>query len=176
MGALSGVLGLLGRIPVLAWVIAGLTALALWNGHKAKSVRADFETAKVHAAAARAADIASAAVEGARRVTAQQEVLDAQAKELERLSRAHGALLDSGRQLRARLAAVQAERCGADPQASGASQAAAGGGDPGDLSALVQRRLDEAAEGIARHADTARVRGLGCEGSYDALTPDGGSP
>lgn len=169
---MAGVLGLLGRIPMVVWVIAGLAALALWNGHRAKAVRAEFETAKVEAAAARAADIASAATEGARRVTAQQEVLDAQAKELERLGRAHGALLDSGRQLRARLAAVQAERCRADPQAAGASSAAAGGGDPGDLPAIVQRRLDEAADGIARHADTARVRGLSCEGSYDALTGD----
>jgi len=154
------------------WIIAGAVALALWNGHRVKSVRAEFETAKLRAAAARAADIASAATEGARRVTAQQEVLNAQAKELERLSRAHGALLASGQQLRARLAAVQAERCRADPQAAGASAPAAGRGDPGDLPAVVQRRLDEAADGIARHADTARIRGLSCEGSYDALNQD----
>jgi hypothetical protein len=35
----------------------------------------------------------------------------------------------------------------------------------------VQRRLDEAADRIARHADEARAAGLACERAYGALTP-----
>ena len=59
------------------------------------------------------------------------------------------------------------------PAASG-STAAVGSppADPaGDLLAELQRRLDEAADGIAAHADAARIAGQACQQSYDALTP-----
>ena len=89
--------------------------------------------------------------------------------DLERARADAAAAADAGQRLRDRIAAITATcgRAASDPgPASGSAPAVA----TADLLADVQRRLGEAAQGIAAHADAARAAGLACERSYDALT------
>ena len=72
--------------------------------------------------------------------------------------------------LRDELARLRARSCAA----TGHPPAAEGGppADPTfDLLADVQRRFDEATDGIAEHADRAIAAGRACERAYNALTP-----
>ena len=76
---------------------------------------------------------------------------------------------DAGQRLRDQIAALtgSCRRTGSNTVPAQAGQAA----DPtGDLLADVQRRLDEAANGIAEYADRAHTAGSACERSYDSLT------
>lgn len=158
----------LGRVPVWAWALAAVLAWGAWNRHQARSVRVEFEQAKVAAAAERAASEAEAAAESLRRRRVQQEVVDAANLKAAQLERSVAAAADAGQRLRARLAAVQAERCARDPAAAASGTTA---GAAADLPADVSRRLDEAADGVARFAEQSAIAGSTCERSYDALRP-----
>jgi hypothetical protein len=57
------------------------------------------------------------------------------------------------------------------PGDSGAVDGGASTGDPGHLLADVLGRADQRAGELAAYADAARIAGLACERSYDALTP-----
>ena len=76
----------------------------------------------------------------------------------------------AGVSLRQQLAAARARGC-----PTTVNPPAAEGGPPADptfdLLADVQRRLDEAQERVAEHADAARAAGRACERAYNALTP-----
>lgn len=76
--------------------------------------------------------------------------------------------VDAGQRLRQRLAELAGSCRGTtgDPTAAGAGQAT---GAADDLLADVQRRLDEAADQLARFADASHTAGLACQQSYDAL-------
>lgn len=82
------------------------------------------------------------------------------------------AAADAGERLRAQLAKLTSS-CGRPA----GNPAAAGVGAPAqssaDLLADVQRRLDQAADGIARFADEAHTAGRACDAGWDALTPGG---
>lgn len=162
-----GATALLGRVPMWAWAVAALLAWGGWQRHQARSVQAEFTTAKVQAAADRAASAASAAQEGTRRVLAQQGAINAKDQELAAERAAAAAAADAGQRLRNQLAATRA-RCGAPHPPAVSSSAPAPAAE--DLHAYVQRRLDEAADGIARYAGEAAAAGRACERSYDALT------
>ena len=76
---------------------------------------------------------------------------------------------DAGERLRQRLAAITATcRVGASNPGSAAPGATAGAA--GDMLADVQRRIDEATDGVAKFADKARTAGAACERSYRQLT------
>jgi chromosome segregation ATPase len=75
---------------------------------------------------------------------------------------------DAGERLRARLAAITAS-CRAARVDPGAADAGASADATARVLADVQRRLDEAADGIARFADQSHGAGSACEKSYDAL-------
>lgn len=82
----------------------------------------------------------------------------------------------AGERLRVALAAAQAAR-GNSPGKPAATADGSPPADPaGDLLANVQRRLDEAADGIAGFADKAHLAGLTCERIYDQMTPPARSP
>lgn len=70
-------------------------------------------------------------------------------------------------QLDAFIAAVR-RRAAEDPALTGRGEAA---GPALDLLAELFRRADARAGELARYADNARIAGLACERSYDALSP-----
>jgi hypothetical protein len=152
----------------LLWTVLALAlaSCALQSWRLASERQAHAETREGFAAAAAAAESA-ARVEEQRRLAALQEVIDDTEKNLERARADAAAARDAGHRLRERFAAVAGGCAGAaDSGAAGAGEAA---GSSGDLLALVQRRVDEAAGELARFADAARAAGLACEQSWRAL-------
>lgn len=119
--------------------------------------------------AARQAESA-ARTEEQRRTAEVQKAADDARQAMERARADAVAAADAGDRLRKRIATLTAASC-AGP--SGA--AIASGGAPADATARmladVQRRLDEAANRIARFADSAHAAGRACESGYNALTP-----
>lgn len=113
----------------------------------------------------------SARAEEQRRAEALQGVIHETEKQLERARADAGAAADAGQRLRAQLASITVS-CRRGSGHSGASGAGAPADATSDLLADVQRRLDEATDTIARHADAARTAGAACERSYRALTAD----
>ena len=101
-----------------------------------------------------------------RLVLRMQDRLGRERLRLEGLSRR---LRHPGERLRQRVAELTAgcRRAAGSAAVTGASPTARSGVD---LLADVQRRLDEAAGRIARHADEARAAGLACERAYGALS------
>ncbi|MGE5866826.1 MAG: DUF2514 family protein, partial [Rhizobacter sp.] len=79
-----------------------------------------------------------------------------------------GAAADALRRLRQRVAADAARRAAAGNPS--ASQSGPSTEPAADLPADVLARLGEAAGQLAAHADAARIAGLACERSYEALT------
>lgn len=78
-------------------------------------------------------------------------------------ARAAGAVAE---QLRQRVAQLGASAAAGHPAAVGTGPAA---GDPLDVLADVLGRADQRAGELAAYADAARIAGLACERSYDAL-------
>lgn len=116
--------------------------------------------------------VAAARTEEARRFAALWETLNETQAALDRAQSDAAAASDAGVSLRRRIAAltVGCRAPASDPTPTGGSPPADASAD---LLADVQRRLDEAADGIAQHADVARIAGQGCERAYDALTGRG---
>ena len=168
-------------IPVRMMLLAGLLlsgwAAAAWQGHRLDlERRSHAETRMEHAehitGLERAASAAEAAAraEEQRRAQALQEVIDETEQKLARARSDADAAADAGQRLRAQLSATLAGRS----RGASGHPGAAGAGPATDttisLLADMQRRLDEASDGIARHADEARAAGAACELSYRALT------
>jgi hypothetical protein len=94
-----------------------------------------------------------------------QEVSSDARTKTEKLAVSQRAAADAGRRLRDALAALRgAAQCPGAAAAGGASAGTTAG-----VLADVQRRLDEAAERVARHADEARIAGLACQRAYEAV-------
>lgn len=157
---------LLGGVRWYVWVIAVVVAWGAWNRHQFRSEQTDFNNAKIAAAAERAASAAEVAAENARRAREKQEITDAANQKAARLEAALRDRTGTADKLRARLAALDAERCsGGAAAVEGSASAAAAG----DLSAYVRRRLDEARERTIEFADRAALAGETCELEYDSL-------
>lgn len=75
---------------------------------------------------------------------------------------------DAGARLRRTIAALTTS-CRSGTNDSAATTASDSTDSTNNLLANVQRRLDEAADGIAQFADTAYTAGIACQQSYDAL-------
>lgn len=117
--------------------------------------------------------VEAARAEEQRRAQALQEVIYEAEEKLARSRADAAAASDAGDRLRERITELTAVcRVGSgDPTASGAG---ASTNSTSNLLANVQRRLDEAAEGIARFADAANAAGVACQSSHESLTPPGG--
>lgn len=160
----------------LPWLLAvALGAAGLQTYRLALEQSAHARTQRDHVQQLRALEnaageaVAAARTEESRRFAALWETLNETQAALDRAQSDAAAASDAGVSLRRRIAALTA---GCRTPAS--DSAPAGSSPPADASADlladVQRRLDEAADGIARHADEAHIAGRGCERAYDALT------
>lgn len=138
-----------------------------------RAAHADTRTqhAEMLAASERAAReaVEAARAEEQRRTDEVQKAADEALEALERARADAAAASTAGQRLRDRIAAITAG-CRAAP----GHPSPASGGPPADatadLLANVQRRLDEAADGVAGFADRAHAAGRACERGYDALT------
>ena len=167
-------------LPANRWLLGGLLvgallAVGLQTYRLASEQAAHADTRAQHAEHmanlerdAREAVLA-ARTEERLRTAEVQKAADEAHQALARARADAAAAADAGQRLRDRIAAITATcgRATSDPgPASGSAPAVAAA----DLLADVQRRLGEAAQGIAAYADAARAAGLACERSYDALT------
>ena len=159
-----------------AALVAAIAAAGLQSWRLASEQAAHADTRAQHvqqiaalAEAAREAE-ADARTEEQRRTAEVQKAADEARQAMERARADAVAAADAGDRLRKHIATITAARCAG---ASGA--AAASGGTPAAATARmladVQRRLDEAANGVARFADRAHAAGRACESGYNALTP-----
>lgn len=109
--------------------------------------------------------------ESARRFSVQMEAVNANVEELAAARRDAAGAAVSGDKLRTQIGGlIGACRAASNPGFTPSGTAA---GTALDMLPDVQRRLDEAANGIARHADEASAAGRACERSYDALNTGG---
>lgn len=105
-----------------------------------------------------------------RRIAAQSEIANESQRLIAR-ARAGDVRADAGdARLRDATASVAAA-CRGPASDSAATAASPPASSPGDLLALVQRRMGEAARTVVRFADEASVAGGTCERSYDSLVP-----
>lgn len=168
-GLLDGAIAFSKRVP---WglLISGVALLLVAGWSYRAGVDAEHGRWVVKQAQAEAAALVQSEFnrkEEARRRAAQQGALDAKEQELAGARRDAAGAVDAGSRLRAEIGRVTAAcRPAGYPAAPAGSTPAPAALD---MLADVQRRLDAAAEGIARHADEARAAGRACERSYDAL-------
>ena len=161
------------NVPVLALVVA-VALFGLQTYRLEVERRAHAEALAAHqltlAELERSAALAvkAARAEEQRRTEEVQKAADEATRSLARARADAAAAADAGRRLREQIAAVTAT-C----RFAASDTASAEGGAPAvstaDLLADVQRRLDEASDGIARFADAAHIAGATCERSYDRV-------
>ncbi len=168
--ALMSPTSLLGVGLVVASVVAGLQTVRLANERTAHQTTKTQHTQMLttqHEAARLAVE--AARTEEQRRTQAVQEEVEHARTRATVLAADLAAARSAGQRLRDALAAYRAP---ASPQPSGAP--ATGGSPPADptadLRALVQRRLDEAADDLAGFADAAHLAGATCQWSWGTLT------
>lgn len=158
------------KTPLL-WLLGVALLLALAAAGVERTRRADIQSkfsdyrAQAEEQARKASEDARA--EEQRRQAEQTKVVADAQKQAQSALAAASAARSVGERLREQLAASRREACGnpAPPPGSPATPTTT------DLLADVQRRLDEAQDGIALHADQSRIAGLACERAYQALTP-----
>jgi hypothetical protein len=131
--------------------------------------RWDAQTVRQQRAAIQAQ--AAAAAETQRRLGAQKEIINATSAQLDRAQADADAAGRAGQRLRADLAAYIATHRGGATSSAAAASAGASTGDALDVLAQLFSGADDTAGELAQAADRARVAGLACERSYDALTP-----
>ena len=158
--ALAGLLG--------TTLLAGAGYLVERGRHR--EAVAAFASYRAEAAeAARRAEAAQREEEARREDEIKKVVTDARLQ-THRAQRDAAGARAAGDSLRDELARARARSC-----VSGQDSATAPRGPPADptfdLLADVQRRFDEATDGIAEHADRAIAAGRACERAYSALTP-----
>jgi hypothetical protein len=119
------------------------------------------------AEAARQAE-AEARAEEQRRTAEVQKVADETRIALERARLDADSAADAGRRLRTQIATLTAS-CRAASSDSGTAIGGQATDATADLLADVQRRIDEATDRIAAHADAATAAGTACQRSYEAL-------
>lgn len=163
------------------WVGLGAVLLAglLWlvqhersagDARGAARVQQAWDDERIQLQAQAINDQAANAAETERRIAAHAEVIHDTTAQLDRARADADAARAAGQRLRdaqrAYIAAALAGAARLDPAAAPGGQAA---GAPADLLADLQRRVDEATDGVGRFADESHAAGQACERSYDSL-------
>lgn len=163
---MGAILTLARVVPLWAWAIAAILAWGGWQRHNANAAAESLRSKEAAAAVQREAQLQQSLSTTQRRLTAQDKAVQDANQRTVRVAAAAASAADVGERLRAQLDAINARSCTADSAAALGGQAASGAAD---MRAYVQRRLDDAAERLARYADDAHIAGQACERAYDAL-------
>lgn len=164
---LSLVSGAARSVSPMIWVLVLALAWGGFQHHRAKAEAEALFRVKQEQLLREADAAKKAAEESARRLQAQQEVINvanAQVAAATADSAAAGAL--HVRLLAAAKRASQRPSCDAAPAGPGAPASA-----PAVVLADVLGRIDARAGELAAYADAARIAGLACERAYESLTP-----
>lgn len=137
----------------------------------ADDVRAEWGAASLEAANKAIEQEKKNRTEEQRRFAAQMEAVNAHGEEVAAARRDAAGASAAGDRLRSQIGGIIATCRAAGNSGTPAGSTATGAAI--DLLPQLQFRLDEAADGIARHADEASAAGRACERSYDALKPEG---
>lgn len=154
-------------VPIWAWAIAAAVGWGAWQKHQAAEAADSLRLKEAAAATQREQGLRDSFNQTERRLNAQNKVVQNATIKIARANAAAASAAGAGERLRARLAVVNASQCAPGAAAAVSGQAAS---SPADLREYVQRRLDDAADQLARHADDARAAGQACEQAYDALS------
>ena len=154
--------------PYLWAAALALVVIALWVAYSrgVSTERTRWQIAQAKEAQARAAQQKANDDETARRLTTQKEIAENAIRERDAARDDAVAAGAAGERLRAQVRNLTLSLAARDPGATGGSEAAAASLN---MLAIVQQRLDERADGLARYADEAAVAGRACEASYEAL-------
>lgn len=158
------------------WLAVGIALAVAYGGGRWQQSRDDaarYAAERTKAALSAAVDrvkaVDRARDEEQRRTAAQTEIANAATKDLERARGDARAAGDAAERLRARVAdLLAAGRAGKDSTAPSAGPTA---GATDALLAELFRSADDRAGSLAADLDAARIAGLACESSYDALMP-----
>jgi len=141
-----------------------------WQQSRADAERYDAQATRLALDQARVQlkAVDDARIEEQRRTAAQTKATNEAIQQAERVRADARAADTARRELLARATALA--NAGRRPSDSGALGSRAPAGDPLGVLADVLGRADQSAGVLAQYADAARVAGLACERSYDALT------
>ncbi len=155
------------KILIALAALGALTATYLGFVHHERDIGREEVRAEYRAEAARETEASNK--ESFRRIARQKESQDAYTAEISRARADAAGAAAVAQRLSVRLAQfVAAGRAGATNPATGGERATAD--DPIGVLADVFSRADRRAGVLAEYADAARIAGLQCERSYDALT------
>lgn len=157
--------------PFRSYIMAGIPILLIGTHLFAYSKgvhveRNRWKIVQAQEAVDRSAEEAKNRTEEARRFTKIQEIADEAVKERDQARADAGAASAAGVRLRAKISDLTMRIASRDSSPVESGETA---GETVDLLGIVQQRLDDAADGIARYADEASAAGRACERSYDAL-------
>jgi hypothetical protein len=156
-----------GAVPVWLWVLLAVLLWGGWQRHQAKAAAETYTRAVAQAAADRETQLLADAAETARRLQTQQGAAQHARTQAQKNAADAASARTAAEQLRARLAALQANPGAADSAPADGSPPT--GPTAGVLADLLNRCVGRARE-LAEYADAARTAGQTCETSYDALT------
>jgi hypothetical protein len=161
----------------IIWAAGGaivLAAASAWvysvgGDHRENKLRREWDTERLALVTKGSAMLADEVAKGNRQAEEMnRRITDAQTQ-LEAADRAATTARDTGERLRVALATARTGARLCPPSTAPATPASSAAADATErVLADVQRRLDDAQNAVARHADASRIAGLACERSYDA--------
>lgn len=159
---------ILGRVPVLVWVVVASLAWGAWQRHLATAAQLRERQREAQTAKATIEGLQAQLAERERVIKEQQHAGEQGAKARDAAEVARLGAVDAVGRLQ--LAASRAAAAACPTAASPAGNGATGAAGP-DLLADVLGRLAAAGGQRASALDAARIAGIECEQRYDALRP-----
>jgi hypothetical protein len=158
---LSPILGLLKSIPIWVWVVAAALAWGGWQRHSATATAAEFNKAKIEAAAEREKALAESIKETERRLVAQKEITQNADAQLIKAKASASAASAAATDLVRKLATIKAVAESLNTPTFESSQTSL-------LTDLLGSCVSEYRH-VAQVADESIVAGKACEQSYNSL-------